>query len=286
MAGTQFCPIGKLEKVLVASDRSRFSEGAIQESINFAKRCGSSLYVLCVLETNPEYETIGANVFEIEEKEVSDYLQSIKSLAAKEGIRCETFFHEAMDAAQSIVDEAAAKQVDMVVVGRHGRTGLIKALMGNVASKVIARAPCKVLVVPKAARIEYKNILVATDGSIYSQAAVTEALAIAKRCGSNVIALSAIRDNSELKEAEANVDKVVESGKTEGINVEAITPQGKAHDVIVEIAGGRAVDLIVMGTYGKSGVKKLLMGSSTEKVIGSAGCAVLVVKGNSLITAA
>ena len=37
-------------------------------------------------------------------------------------------------------------------------------------------------------------------------------------------------------------------------------------------------DLIVMGTYGKTGIKKLLMGSSTEKVIGSAGCAVLVVK--------
>jgi nucleotide-binding universal stress UspA family protein len=44
------------------------------------------------------------------------------------------------------------------------------------------------------------------------------------------------------------------------------------------MAGGRGVDLIVMGTYGKTGLKKFLMGSSTEKVIGRAGCAVLVVR--------
>jgi nucleotide-binding universal stress UspA family protein len=60
--------------------------------------------------------------------------------------------------------------------------------------------------------------------------------------------------------------------------VEALTPIGRSHDVIVEIAGGRGVDLIVMGTYGKSGLKKLLVGSSTEKVIGHASCAVLVVR--------
>jgi nucleotide-binding universal stress UspA family protein len=53
---------------------------------------------------------------------------------------------------------------------------------------------------------------------------------------------------------------------------------GKSFNVIVDTAGGRAVDLIVMGTYGKTGLEKILMGSSTEKVIGLSKCAVLVVK--------
>jgi nucleotide-binding universal stress UspA family protein len=71
----------------------------------------------------------------------------------------------------------------------------------------------------------------------------------------------------------------VQLAQKKGIQVaEVLTPIGKPDDSIVEIAGGRGVDLIVMGAYGKSGVKKLLMGSATEKVIGSAGCAVLVVK--------
>ena len=168
--------------------------------------------------------------------------------------------------------------VDMIIIGRHGRTGLMKVLMGSVATKVIGHSPCKVLVVPKAARIEYRNILLASDGSEHSIAAASEAIGIAKRCGSNIIALSVAHSEAELKEAKTNVGRVVEMAQKEGIPAEALTPIGKPYDVIVETAGGRAVDLIVMGTYGKTGLRKVFMGSTTEKVIGHAACAVLVVK--------
>jgi hypothetical protein len=278
MDSSQFCPVGKLEKLLLSTDGSQYSEGAIQEAISFASKCSSKIYVCMVLETNPEYETIGSNVFEKEEEEATAHLESIKARATKEGLRCETIFHESIKASQAIVDEATEKRVDMIVIGRHGRKGLSKALMGEDAARVIAHAPCKVLVVPKAARIEYRNILVATDGSIHSNAALTEAIAIAKRCGSHLIALSAMRDETERQEAENYANKAIDLAQKEGVSAEAVTPIGRSFDAIVETAGGRGVDLIVMGTYGKTGVKKLLMGSSTEKVIGNAGCAVLVVK--------
>jgi len=275
---TNICPVGKLEKLILATDGSRFSEGAIREAINFARKCSSKLYAVTVLETNPEYETIGSNVFEKEEAEAMAHLESIKDRAAKEGLDCEIILHEAPDPSQTIVDEATDRKVDMIVVGRRGRKGLLKALMGQVAAKVVAQAPCKVLVVPKAAGIEYRNILVAADGSVHSNAAVTEAIAIAKQCESHIIALSAIRDESERGDATVYTGKVVEMAQKEGVSAEAVTPIGRSFNAIVETAGGRGVDLIVMGTYGKTGVKKLLMGSSTEKVIGNAGCAVLVVK--------
>jgi hypothetical protein len=274
----QFCPVGKLEKLLVSTDGSVHSEGAIREAISFASKCSSKIYACMVLETNPEYETIGSDVFEKEGKEATAHLESIKARAEKERVRCETIFHESIEASQAIVDEAAERKVDMIVIGRHGRKGLAKALMGEVAAKVIAQAPCKVLVVPKAAKIEYRNILIATDGSVHSNAALSEAIAIAKRCGSHLIALSAMRDESEREEAKNLANKAAELAQTEGVSAEAITPLGRSFNAIVETAGGRGVDLIVMGTYGKTGVKKLLMGSSTEKVIGNAGCAVLVVK--------
>ncbi|MFI5296335.1 MAG: universal stress protein [Thermodesulfovibrionales bacterium] len=274
----QSCPVGKLEKLLLSTDGSQYSEGAIQEAISFASKCSSKIYVCMVLETNPEYETIGSNVFEKEEEEATAHLESIKARATKEGLRCETIFHESIKASEAIVDEATERKVDMIVIGRHGRKGLSKALMGEDAARVIAHAPCKVLVVPKAARIEYRNILVATDGSIHSNAALTEAIAIAKRCGSHLIALSAMRDETERQEAENYANKAIDLAQKEGVSAEAVTPIGRSFDAIVETAGGRGVDLIVMGTYGKTGVKKLLMGSSTEKVIGNAGCAVLVVK--------
>ncbi len=276
--GAMCCPIGGLEKILLATDHSEYSEGAIREAIKFASKCSSRIYASMTIETNPEYETIGSNVFAKEEKEAIAYLDSIKARAAKEGVACETALHESMDASQAIVEEAAAKKVDMIVIGRRGYKGLAKALMGEVASKVIAHAPCKVLVVPRAAQIEYRNMLVATDGSKHAIAAMNEAIAIAKRCGSHIIAISAMRDESERAEAVKFSNEAAEMAKKEGVPAEAVTPVGRSFNVIVETAGGRAVDLIVMGTYGKTGVKKFLMGSSTEKVIGSAGCAVLVVK--------
>lgn len=278
MVSAQYCPVGKLERLLLATDRSEFSEGAVREAIAFAATCASNLYVVTVLETNPEYETIGASIFEKEEKEAEAYLASVKDRAAKKAVICETVLREARDPAGAIVEEATGKKADMIVVGRRGRRGLLKALMGEIAAKVIAHAPCKVLVVPRAAKIECRNILAATDGSTHGNAAATEAIAIAKRCGSKVIALCAARDESELDEAKANAGVVAQLGQKEGVSVEALTPLGRSHDAIVETAGGRGVDLIVMGTYGKTGVKKLLMGSSTEKVIGQAGCAVMVVK--------
>jgi len=272
------CPIAKTEKVLLATDRTEYSEGAIREAIKFAAKCSSKLYACVTIETNPEYETIGANAVQKEEEEANAHLASLRSRATKEGVACETILHESMDTAEALVDEAKDRKVDMIVIGRHGYKGLAKALLGEVAAKVIAHAPCKVLVVPKAAQIEYRNILVATDGSIHAAAAVNEAVAIAKRCGSHLIALSAMRDESERAEASALSNKAAETARQEGVSAEAVTPLGRSFNVIVETAGGRGVDLIVMGSYGKTGVKKLLMGSSTEKVIGSAGCAVLVVK--------
>ena len=65
------CPIGKLEKLLLAVDNSEYSEGAIREALKFSTKCGSRVFASMTLETNPEYETIGSNVFEKEEAEVA-----------------------------------------------------------------------------------------------------------------------------------------------------------------------------------------------------------------------
>ncbi len=281
----QFCPVGKLEKVLLATDRSQFSEGAVREAISFAKVCSSKLYAITVLETNPEYETIGSNVFEKEEAEAIKYLDSVRERASQEEVSCETIFHSGIEPYQAIVDEASERKIDMIVIGRRGRSGLAKLFMGESAAKVVIHAPCKVLVVPKAAKIEYRNILVATDGSGHSIAAVQEAVSIAKRCGSRIIALSAIRSNDELENAKANVTSAIEIAQKEGVSAEGLTPTGRSYNVIVETAGGRGVDLIVMGIPVKSALEKIFTGSATEKVIGTAGCAVLIVKGEASVSA-
>jgi nucleotide-binding universal stress UspA family protein len=272
------CPVSKLEKLLVATDRSTASEGAIAAAIAFAKQCSSTLYVMTVVETNPEYETSGAEFLQKEKEEAAHYLASIKARALKEITACEAIFRRGDSASRLIVEEADRKNADMIAVGRRGRHGLEKVLLGNVTAKVIGHAPCKVLVVPRAAGIGFKNILVATDGSEHGRIAVTEAIEIAKRCGSRLTVISVAHSEDEKGKARANAGDAAQEAEQAGIYVETMSLVGKPHAVIAETAKSRGVDLIVLGAYGKTGLKKLLMGSTTEKVIGSAGCAVLIAK--------
>ena len=278
MCSAKMCPITN-ERILLATDGSEYSQGAIREAIGFAKICSSKLYAMSVIEVVTDYEAFSPQkVEEAMEAGVKKHLETIKAQALKEGVECEAFISYG-DPHQNIVDEAARRRIDLIFIGRRGTAGLKKLLMGETAAKVIGHADCKVIVVPRAAAIGPKNILIATDGSGHSLAAVEEGLNIAKRCGSSVIALSSARNNDELGAAQANVEKVIEMAKKEDIPVEGITPVGRSYNLIVETAGGRGVDLIVMGIPVKTAFKKIFTGSATEQVIGHAGCAVLIVKG-------
>ncbi|MDA8082452.1 MAG: universal stress protein [Nitrospiraceae bacterium] len=281
MNAMRSCSSDKLKALLLATDRSEYSEGAVREAINIAGKCSSKLYVISVIERNPAYvyETFGTSIMQEEEKEAAAGFESVKKMAAEQGVSsCETILRKTSEPYRVIVEEAAKNKVDMIIVGRRGRRGVEKVLMGSSAAKVIGHAPCNVLIVPRSARVEFGNILVATDGSEYANAAVMEAVGMAKSGQNHIIALSAYFLENELENARANIERAIEVAQREGVTVEALTPRGKPDDAIVETAGGRAVDLIVMGAYGKTGLKKLLMGSTTEKVIGRVGCAVLVVK--------
>jgi nucleotide-binding universal stress UspA family protein len=142
------CSIIGFERLLLATDGSESAEAAIQEAINIAKVCSSRLYVISVVEVNPEYEALAPNIVEKAETETKDHLAAIKKKAEKEGISCEIIAHQGEEPYRFIVDEAAKIKVDMIVMGSHGRTGIKRLMMGSVTSRVIGHAPCKVLVVP------------------------------------------------------------------------------------------------------------------------------------------
>ncbi|MBI5050162.1 MAG: universal stress protein, partial [Nitrospirae bacterium] len=74
---TQLCPKAKLEKILLSTDGSEFSEGAIREAIKLAKACSSKIFAVTVVETNPEYETIAPQLIEKAEKAARQHLESV-----------------------------------------------------------------------------------------------------------------------------------------------------------------------------------------------------------------
>ena len=122
-----------------------------------------------------------------------------------------------------IVDEAVKKNVEMIIMGRRGEKGLERLMMGSVTAKVIGHTPCKVMVVPRTAKLAYERILIATDGSIYSEFALLEGISIAKRTNSSLIALSVAKKDENIPIAKTSVDMAKEVAEKEGIEVEIMT---------------------------------------------------------------
>ena len=147
----QACSPG-FEKILVATDGSLFSNAAVQEAIKLAGTCGSTLYVLLVIEVNAEIDLWDAGAADKLEKDMRKYLDGVKARAAKSGVKCEVILHLGDEPYKDIVAEAAKRKVNAIVIGSHGRTGLVRLMMGSVVSRVIGHAPCKVLVVPVKAK--------------------------------------------------------------------------------------------------------------------------------------
>jgi hypothetical protein len=130
---------------------------------------------------------------------------------------------------------------------------------------------------------------VALDGSVHSAKALDQAVSLAKVCNSKLFLIGVVDLYPEVMEKaptavetlSAEVGEILKQGKEkvekEGLQCETIVHVGaKIHDFIVSEAKEKQVDLIAMGTQGKTGLKGLLMGSVAQRVIGHAPCAVLV----------
>jgi nucleotide-binding universal stress UspA family protein len=294
----EICPVLNTERLLLSADSSEYSEGAIREAIKLAKRCGSKLSVLSVVETNAEHAAVAPQIVERAEQAARDHLAAVASRAASEGVSAETIVREGEDAYALVADEAARQKSTMIIMGRRGRKGLKRLVMGSTTARVIGHAPCSVLVVPRAAAVECRSIVAATDGSVFSTAAASEAIGIAKRNRSRITAIAAVPAeiavptdldfaalqseklaDEEMRRAEKNAKAVKEAAEKEGLEAKAFVMTGKPSDAIIDTARDAAADLIVLGSHGRTGLDKLLMGSVAERVIVRASCAVLVVKG-------
>ena len=135
-----------------------------------------------------------------------------------------------------------------------------------------------------------EHILVPFDGSPNSEVAVDQAISLGSICNSKIYLIHVIdlfpeqmvaaEDlvNKMYKEAQGFLDKAKKKIDQAGIACETeIHSGGRPHDLILKEARGKSIDLIVMGTHGASGLRRVFMGSVAQKVTGSAHCPVMVV---------
>lgn len=138
----------------------------------------------------------------------------------------------------------------------------------------------------------YKKILVPTDGSEFAKKAQKHALFLAKVSGAEIVAVSVTENNfvnglplddeiyqlnQILQERSEENLKEFDELNEENLKISHVIREGSPAKVILEVANEENIDLIVMGSSGKSGFDRFIMGSVADKVVNSAKCAVLVV---------
>ncbi len=133
-----------------------------------------------------------------------------------------------------------------------------------------------------------------TDGSDYSIRAAEYGMSIAKMLGAEVIVvyvidtivLSQIDREAEIEIAEQElkqdgeryINYILSLARTAGVKTTSLIAKGRPFEQIVHLAKDLEADLIVMGTYGRRGAERILIGSVVERVIEYSSCPVLVIK--------
>lgn len=281
MSANQLSPTGRFEKILLASDGSEYSAGAESVAVALAARFQAQLSPVRMVLSNPEYDVLAPEVLARHDVEAFAALEQLCARAQGAGITCAPLVMHGIHPHAEILEAAEASQADLIVMGRRGRRGLARLMVGDATARVVSQARCKVLVVPRASGIWSKGILLAIDGSRYSDKAAVNAIKLAQTFNLPLIittVCASVADASLCRDAEGVVARVLEHARREGVRAEPHIVEGEPAQAIVEAARSKGADLIVGGSHGRSGMEKVFLGSVMERVIGHSSCPVLTVK--------
>ncbi|MBC8317448.1 MAG: universal stress protein [Desulfobulbaceae bacterium] len=279
-------PFGEVDTILLATDGTEYSEGAIQESIFFAQACKAKLVILHIIKTDSEMAISAHAKLSEQKNKVMPHLERIESMAQNEGIESQIVVTGSFQPDKTIVEEAVKHKADVIIMGLCGKSGLRKFFIGSMTNKVIGHGFPKVLVVPHDFLNTGEDIILASDGSQYSELASHEAVSMSKKCSTltKITILSVAEREHDLPAAQANIEAIRSIFQKESVETKytANAVVGRPADVVVETARANNSDMIIVGGYGLSGVSKMIMGSTTERIIAMTPCAVLVIGDTSI----
>lgn len=283
--------MGKYKKILIAIDGSESGRNALIQAFRLAVEEKCWLTATCVVPpVTGDLDLTGVkDVRALLAKPCEDALREAERLAEQERILMKSVREEG-ETYERIVDLADAENADIIVMGRRGLRKMERTLVGSVTARVIGYTQRDVLVVPSGAELGWNKIVVATDGSRFSSVATDKAIGFAQAYGGTLSVLSVVDVPPELyAEAPQAVEDLVRKAKeyTAGVrqkaeaanvSVETFIGEAEADEAILNLSREQGANMIVVGSHGRTGLRRLLMGSVTEKVIGNATCPVLVVK--------
>ncbi|WP_331234250.1 universal stress protein [Natronorarus salvus] len=286
------------DTILVPTDGSDAASAAAEGAIALARRFNAKLHVVHVLNLSdlPDGVNEVAQVSDDLVHHAEKLVATVVDLATNAGLNARAEVVEAHEPVHKVlVDYARDHDVDCIVMGTHGRTGLTQLALGSTAERTLRASSVPVITVHEDGGLdpEFERILVPIDGSDAARAAANLAIDLTAETNAALHIVHVVDIGSIVHEGDSGdilapsedagqqaVDEIVDRAREADIrSVEASVLSGPTHRVIVDYATDRDIDCIVMGTHGRTGVDRLLVGSVTERVIGLTTLPVIGTKG-------
>ncbi len=295
-----------IKKVLVPLDGSELAERALEPAFEIARAGRGEVILLSVPVYQPIMAPSAANyglavpepVSDVDREKVEKYLQAVKETRKHLAGAMDTVVREG-DVAGNIVDLAVERGVDLIVMTTHGYSGFTRWMLGSITERVLRSAPCPVLVMRCAEPLE--NMVIALDGSPLAEQALAPGVELAKIFGARVTLLRVDEEAkmgglemSLLSLAGTDLRRQVaqESGRClthyleahanrlydPKLEIDTAVVSGSPAQGILEYIEAHPVDLLVMATHGRTGLRRWVYGSVTQKCLHNTACAMLIVR--------
>jgi nucleotide-binding universal stress UspA family protein len=292
--------MSKVDDVLVAIDFSPGSRAAFEWATTLAQGLRARLVALHVTPAYVTFEQLPAfpplaPVDPERQRVVREELERFVAPAEASGPLVETFLRDG-DPADEILAHAAETDVDLIVLGVHGRRGFERWMLGSVAERVARRASCSVLGVPAGKEgAAFGRVLCGLDLSSSSAATLEQAVAVAQALRASLRVLY-VADGSHWYEpgplsgvdVEAMREAVAKSARErlhdliarhvpKGVSVDIVIAFGSATKEVERVAGEGA-DMVVLGATSSSGVDRFFFGSTAQHVLRACVAPVLLAR--------
>ena len=288
------------EKILVPLDGSALAERALPLAAQIAEGSGARLVLYRVV---PYFTVLAADPLLYEEMnrmgedEALSYLRRIRNDLA-DSIAADTVC-EVGSAADSILQYAQDRAVDLIVMSSHGRSGLNRWVYGSVAERIMSQASCPTLIInanQPAGQPAPKKVLVPLDGSPLAEKALAPALELVKALGPQLHLLRVTTSGHMRFETDSTAEIFADIEDTEVVQAQDyLQEQADSLDIanvwpavnvakasvaesIIDYAAKEGIGLIVMSSHGRTGLQRWVYGSVAEKVLRSACCATMIVR--------
>lgn len=276
-------------EIMVGVDDSDAGQSALQEAVRIAV---SLKWRLTIVSVVPPYEgnmhlLSLRHIHDNMVKPFRDGLEHAVTLARQAGVDAEGILEEGHPW-ERLVDLAAARGPELTVLGcNHGF--MDRLVIDKTVRRVVGYGSSDVLVVPTGMRFECGLILNPVDGSRAAFVAADKALDLGRLFGGTVLSLHVIDVERHVRavpelmsdltsRGDEYLDEVRARAGALGVQLETMNAEGLAPEVITRVSKERGATLIVMSSHGQTGLRRLLMGGVTSKIVKLAPCPIYITR--------